>query len=498
MHVFSDAVIGIAYYSIPAVLVFLVWRRKDMDFGWVFWLFAAFILACGTTHFFGIWTLWNPDYGTQGLIKFVTAVVSIMTAIALWPLLPKLLVLPSPAQLRVANTALEREILERRQAEARVRASEERYIGFFNSLREGLFVVNVRPDGRFVFETINPALAQATGLDPERLAGRTPWEVLPQDVAGAVSERYAECVAKGQPIEYEEMLLLPAGARTWHTSLVPLRESDGRITHLLGSARDITERKRLQAELMQASKMATLGTLSAGIAHELNQPLNIIRMWSENALMRLRAGNADAARTEQTLDLIVDQTKRMALIITHMRAFSRADQSTMSDFDPAQSVRAAVELVEGQYALEDVMVEADLAEDVCEVHGNAVQLEQVVLNLLSNAHDAVRLRRQNEPEPPGLISVALTFDSLAGVATMTVMDNGGGIPADSIDRVFDPFFTTKEVGQGTGLGLSVSYGIVDAMGGNLTVRNVQREDGTVGACFTATIPARPTRHESRS
>src|SRR3712207_4178233 len=103
MHVFSDAVIGIAYYSIPAVLVFLVSRRKDMEFGWVFWLFAAFILACGTTHFFGIWTLWNPDYGTQGIIKFLTAMVSILTAIALWPLLPKVLTLPSPAQLRTAN-----------------------------------------------------------------------------------------------------------------------------------------------------------------------------------------------------------------------------------------------------------------------------------------------------------------------------------------------------------------------------------------------------------
>ena len=491
MHVLSDAVIGIAYYSIPVALIYLVWKRKDIDFGWVFWLFAAFILACGTTHFFSIWTLWNPDYGTEGLIKFVTALVSILTAIALWPLLPKMLALPSPAQLRGANTALQREIADRRQAEARVRASEARYVSFFNNLREGLFVVEVRPDGRFVYETINPALARATGLEPERLAGRTVWEVMPQPTAAAVTNRYAECAATGEPMEYEETLSMPAGLRTWHTSLVPLRDSDGRITHLLGSTRDITERKRLQAELVQASKMATLGTLSAGIAHELNQPLNIIRMWAENGLINLRSTAPDTARLERTLTLAVEQTKRMAAIIGHMRTFSRSDQSTMGPFDPVQSARAAVELVERQYALEDITVEADVAEGECEAHGNAVQLEQVVLNLLSNARDAIAARRQGNPALDGVISVASKFDSASGMATITVADNGGGIPPDVVERIFDPFFTTKEVGQGTGLGLSVSYSIVHGMGGRLDATNVQAPDGLAGACFQVTLPARP-------
>lgn len=170
----------------------------------------------------------------------------------------------------------------------------------------------------------------------------------------------------------------------------------------------------------------------------------------------------------------------------------------MGEFDPAQSARAAVELVERQYALEEITVEADLPENVCEIHGNAVQLEQVILNLLSNARDAVKLRRENEPEPAGVLSVAMTFDGMAGLATITVTDNGGGIPADVIDRVFDPFFTTKEVGQGTGLGLSVSYSIVDAMGGNLTASNLQGANGPAGACFTIKIPAHPIGQASRS
>src|SRR6266436_4780174 len=103
LHVLSDSAIGIAYYSIPLALGYFAWRRKDLAFGWVFALFAVFILACGTTHWFEVWTLWHPDYATQGLIKAATAAVSVGTALLLWPLLPQALALPSPAALRQAN-----------------------------------------------------------------------------------------------------------------------------------------------------------------------------------------------------------------------------------------------------------------------------------------------------------------------------------------------------------------------------------------------------------
>jgi hypothetical protein len=96
LHVASDTVIGLSYYAIPLALGYFVWKRQDIIFGWIFWMFAAFILACGTTHFVEIWTLWHPDYWVQGLVKLVTAAVSLMTAVLLWPLIPRLLELPSP------------------------------------------------------------------------------------------------------------------------------------------------------------------------------------------------------------------------------------------------------------------------------------------------------------------------------------------------------------------------------------------------------------------
>jgi len=121
LHVVSDAVIAAAYFSIPVALSIFVSKRRDVDFGWIFWAFALFITACGFTHVLSIVTLWVPVYGIEGLIKAMTALASIITALILWPLLPKVLALPSPSQLRAAELALAQEGLQRREAEDMLR-----------------------------------------------------------------------------------------------------------------------------------------------------------------------------------------------------------------------------------------------------------------------------------------------------------------------------------------------------------------------------------------
>jgi signal transduction histidine kinase len=125
LHVASDAVIAAAYFSIPVALSIFVSKRRDVDFGWIFWAFAVFILACGFTHILSIVTLWVPIYGIEGIVKALTAVASIITATILWPLLPKMLALPSPAQLRAAEAALAQEGIHRREAEDRLRQSQK-------------------------------------------------------------------------------------------------------------------------------------------------------------------------------------------------------------------------------------------------------------------------------------------------------------------------------------------------------------------------------------
>ena len=125
LHILSDSVIALAYYSIPIILAVFVTKRADVAFGWVFWAFAIFILACGTTHIFGIWTLFVPDYGIEGVVKAVTALASLITAIGLLPLLPKALSIPSPSQLRRANEALQGEVKSREATVAELQREKE-------------------------------------------------------------------------------------------------------------------------------------------------------------------------------------------------------------------------------------------------------------------------------------------------------------------------------------------------------------------------------------
>ena len=135
-HVSADAVIGIAYYSIPIALAYFVSHRNDIEFGWIFWAFALFILACGTTHFFSIYTLWVPDYGTEALIKVITAALSILTAVAVWPLLPKALAIPSTEALRRLNEELIRQIAERNAALAALQAEKNERLKTEDMLRQ--------------------------------------------------------------------------------------------------------------------------------------------------------------------------------------------------------------------------------------------------------------------------------------------------------------------------------------------------------------------------
>lgn len=481
LHISSDVLIGLSYYSIPLTLLYFVHRRRDVAFGWIALLFALFIVACGTTHFMNIWTLWEPDYVLEGVVKGFTAFVSLLTAATLWVLMPKLLALPSPRQLEQANAALQHEIDVRRMAELR-------YAGFFNNLAEALFIVEVKPDGRFVFDALNPAHVRVTGLDPEQIAGREVSQALPPEISQSVLARYRECLEVGHAIDYEETHEVPVGRRVFHTVLVPVRNPDGRIVQLLGSSRDITDRKRFQEEIVQTSKLATLGTLAAGMAHEMSQPLNIIRLWAENAVIRLRDELIDRNRVEKALTLIVDQTDRMGQLIDHIRTFGRSDGGGQGNFNPGQSVRRAIQLIENQFALEEITVAAANLDSVFEVRGRPLHLEQVVLNLLSNARDAIASRRA-AGQRAGRIEVALREDPARDSVTITVTDDGGGVDPGILTRIFDPFFTTKEVGKGTGLGLSVGYGMIEAMNGRIEAANVTAGDERRGLRVSVTLPA---------
>ena len=267
----------------------------------------------------------------------------------------------------------------------------------------------------------------------------------------------------------------------------------GMETHLL-IIRDVTERNRVNEHLAQTSKLATLGEMAAGITHELSQPLNIMRFAAEGSLLKMERDNITEEQIKTQFDLISLQSERMADIIDHMRVFSRKDTGTIEFFDPALVIRQSMDMVEAQYYAEDIHLEVRYPPYYEMLKGRPIQLEQVILNLITNAHDAI-IQRQKKIRDTGeednevkRIHVTMTFDQADHKINIAITDNGGGIPEDALSKLFDPFFTTKEVGKGTGLGLSVSYGIIAAMGGKIQVKNIHH-----GARFDITLPCAITK-----
>ncbi len=248
--------------------------------------------------------------------------------------------------------------------------------------------------------------------------------------------------------------------------------------------RDITERKQVQAQLVQTAKLATLGEMAAGMAHELSQPINIIRMAAEGALLMIGRRKATQDYQEKQFALMAAQASRMAEIIDHIRIFSRQDTGTVAVFDARESVHMAVQLMESQIQADGIDIAVDVPSQPCPVLGRPVQLEQVVINLLTNAQDAVKAARKTaDTARTGQIRIEARLPA-SGDLRIVVTDNGTGIEKPHLDRIFEPFFTTKEVGSGTGLGLSVSFGIITSMGGRLEARDLRPH----GAAFTITLP----------
>ncbi|MBL8566197.1 MAG: sensor histidine kinase [Hyphomicrobiaceae bacterium] len=218
---------------------------------------------------------------------------------------------------------------------------------------------------------------------------------------------------------------------------------------------------RAQSELVQASKLAALGQMSAGLSHELNQPLAAIRSYSDNARVFLERGRNDIVVSN--LSAIGELTQRMARIIRHLRTYARKEPTTMGPTLVAKSIDEAVGLLQRRFDDGGIVLSVDLPSRGLTVIGGEVRLQQVFVNLISNAIDAMRDSQRRE--------IAIVGRETNGRVIVSVTDSGPGIAPEHLASVFDPFFTTKDVGAGLGLGLSITYGIVKQFGGSINARN---------------------------
>ena len=271
-----------------------------------------------------------------------------------------------------------------------------------------------------------------------------------------------------------------------HRDKLRLEASRKAMIHIMGDLRETTaemqrrehELRHKQEQLVQAGKLATLGELTTGVAHELNNPLNNTALFVGNAIDVIELGVGDTAHIVHELRQAMQQIRKATEIISHLRTFGRAAPASREPICMRHVIERALSLMQQQLRLREIEVTVDVAEDLV-VLGNSIQLEQVFINLLTNARDAVA----DSPRKAIRISGSLGHEAVE----LVLADTGHGIPPGLTRRVFDPFFTTKEVGKGTGLGLSITYGIIREHGGTISVASRPGE----GATFLIQLPSAP-------
>ncbi|MEA4858786.1 MAG: ATP-binding protein [Solidesulfovibrio sp.] len=362
----------------------------------------------------------------------------------------------------------------------RLRESEEKYRSLFDSNPDPVFVVEAA-NGRIL--DANSQAEDVYGYARKELLGRAVGDLEPGAGEVGVAAYLGDRDAPDRVLFPKLRHVRKNGAPLYvnlHACRIAYRGRDAVIV----SATDVTELVEKDAQLIQASKMKTLGEMSAGIAHELNQPLNAIKLGSDYLRLVTEGGKlppADnlAAVTAQ----ISEQVDRAAAIIAHLRDFGRKSQPQLGNVDLNDPIRGVFAIIGHDLSLQDIAVRLDLG-TLSPIKAHANRLEQVFFNLVVNARDALLAAACPDNAAKGR-AIAIATRMEQGRVTASVADNGCGIPENVRHKIFEPFFTTKQAGQGMGLGLAITYGIVKDYGGDILV-----DDAPGGGCvFRLTFPA---------
>src|SRR5712664_1531062 len=363
------------------------------------------------------------------------------------------------------------DITERREMERRLHQQQEFARRLVDSFPDLILVLDAA--GHFTF--VSPRCKEVLGYEIEdaqhmEFGGRTHPEDLP-----AVLALYKDVIAGTQTFASLEIRMRHklGDWRRIRFNFSPLSDENGNIEGVVLSGRDVTDLKRLEEQLIQAEKLAAMGQMLAGVAHELNNPLTAILGVTE--LLREREGTDDS--TKRQLELTHRQARRAARIVQNLLEFSRPASPHKKSLDVNSLVERTLQLHEHSLRRNNIEVEFRPEPGLPSVIGDANQLIQVFLNLVTNAEQAIR-----EVRDSGRIQVRLINN--ANRVRVTVQDDGIGIRPEALPRIFDPFYTTKRPGGGTGLGLSICMSIIREHGGNIEAETLPAG----GTAFTVTLP----------
>ncbi|AFY95870.1 sensor histidine kinase [Chamaesiphon minutus] len=494
LHLISDLTTAIAYFSIPLTLFHFVEKREDLPFNWIFNLFGAFIILCGTTHLLEVWTLWHPVYWLSGTVKAATGIVSAYTALVLVKLIPQALLLPSPAQLAATNQALEQQIRARElveaqlqqvndELEARVAARTleleaamlltrnlaERMTLATDAARMGVFDWNLVTK-KLVWNDYHAKMLGYTFSAAEYSYADWERRVHPEDLP-AVKAALELAVTTHSDFVTQYRVIWPDGSIHWLDAFGRSYYNNDRADRMLGIICEVTERKQTELSLQeQTLKLAKttallerrnqeLDQFAYIVSHDLKAPLRGIANlseWIEESL-----AEKIGAETQNYLNLMRSRVVRMTSLIDGLLDYARVGQTEVSLTT---------------FAIEDLLAEIidslnisdsfriDLPTNLPPIVTNRLLLSQVFANLIGNAY-------KHHDRTDGHIQI--TAQLQADLWKFAVTDDGPGIPAADFDRVFDIFQTLVERDrqENTGIGLSIVKKLVHSHGGEIAIES---------------------------
>jgi PAS domain S-box-containing protein len=368
------------------------------------------------------------------------------------------------------------DITDRKRAEQVLHESETRNKALLSAIPDLMFMFN--KNGVFIdFHVQNPKMLL---LEPELFLGKRIDEVLPQELADETMNHLNEVFVTGKTSVYEYSIKIGNDTWMYESRIVPCGKDSA-----LSIVRDITDQKKMESQMIQSERLAALGEMSAGMAHEINQPLNTLSILFDNILFEAKENHSVSEEyLVSKSEKIFNNILRIKNIIDHVREFSRSQEGEIqTPFNINESILNAISMVSEQYKMAGIELIADLSGNLPMIKGNTYKFERIILNLIINSKDAL-LEKRNEFHEAYPMNLKITTRYDKQFICVEVEDNGIGIKGDQIDKVLQPFYTTKGTGKGTGLGLSISYGLIREMNGRIDIKSKEKK----GTTITITIP----------
>lgn len=363
------------------------------------------------------------------------------------------------------------DVTERKQAEGALTQSEERYRTILEDMEEGYYEADLAGNITFV----NDSICRILGYGNEEVIGTNYSRYVGEEKARQIYKDAKGVYRTGKPAKWfsREFLTKSGETRFIEVSIAPRLNVQGEVSGFRGIFNDVTERKAIEQQVLMTSKLASIGELASGVAHELNNPLTGVIGYAQ-----LLIDSKNVSReVKSDLNKIYQESQRAAKIVQNLLSFARRRKPEKSYFDVNELVQKTLDLRSYELKTSNIRVCVNLEPELPEIKADYYQIQQVILNILINAGQALA-------ETGHRGKIAVTTSAVEDRIRISIADNGPGIPKENSSRIFDPFFTTKEAGKGTGLGLSVCHGIVTAHSGSIYVES---EEGK-GAKFIIDLP----------